>query len=234
MHDPHSLMAVPAVHDIAGLMTTADGIVYCAWHDAMPDYHSQEWGVPVADDVRLFEKICLEGFQSGLSWNTILRKRDNFRAAFDGFDFHRIASYTASDVERLLGNAGIIRNRAKIVSTINNARRAIELIDETDSLAAWLWQFEPESQACPEVMTLSRYQAATVSPSSVRLSGALKKRGWTFVGPTTMYAFMQAMGMVNDHLTGCACRPRIEGLRKAFSRPQLPAAGLHRADGPSR
>jgi DNA-3-methyladenine glycosylase I len=186
----------------------------------MPEYHGGEWGRPVGDDVRLFEKICLEGFQSGLAWITILRKRENFRAAFDGFDFHRVARYGEADIERLLGDAGIIRNRAKIVSTINNARRAIELIGETGSLAAWFWQFEPAAKDRPKILTLDYWQANPTSEASVALSKALKKRGWTFVGPTTVYAFMQAMGLVNDHLTGCTCRTIVEAERKAFKRPK--------------
>jgi DNA-3-methyladenine glycosylase I len=204
---------------IPGLMTADDGNDYCAWHAAMPEYHAGEWGRPVADDIRLFEKICLEGFQSGLAWITILRKRENFRAAFDGFDFRRVARYDERDVERLMSNAGIIRNRAKIVSTINNAQRACELVAEAGSLAAWFWQFEPAAKERPKIVTLDYLQANPTSEASANLSGALKKRGWTFVGPTTIHAFMQAMGLVNDHLTGCACRSRIEAERHAFERP---------------
>jgi len=203
----------------AGLMRAADGNVYCAWHAAMPDYHGSEWGMPVADDIRLFEKICLEGFQSGMAWITILRKRANFRAAFDGFDFHRVAHYDDEDIARLMADAGIVRNRAKIVSTINNAQRALELINEAGSLAAWFWQFEPAAKDRPRSVTLDYWQANPTSEASIALSKALKKRGWSYVGPTTIYAFMQAMGLVNDHLSGCVCRERIEAARKAFRRP---------------
>ncbi|WP_034301866.1 DNA-3-methyladenine glycosylase I [Herbaspirillum sp. RV1423] len=203
----------------SGLIAADDGNTYCAWHAAMPDYHGNEWGRPVADDIRLFEKICLEGFQAGLAWITILRKRENFRAAFDGFDFKRVARYTERDVERLLGDAGIIRNRAKIVSVINNAQRAIELAEEAGSLAAWFWRFEPAPKDRPKALTLDYWRANPTSEASAALSKALKKRGWTFVGPTTIYAFMQAMGLVNDHLTGCACRKQVEVERKAFRRP---------------
>lgn len=214
-------MTKEQVNNAPGLMTTEDGTVYCAWHDAMPEYHGSEWGRPVADDIRLFEKICLEGFQSGLAWITILRKRENFRAAFDGFDFHRVARYQDADIARLLGDAGIIRNRAKIASAINNAKRAIELIEETGSLAAWFWQFEPAAKDRPKQVTLEYWQANPTSAASIALSKELKKRGWSFVGPTTIYAFMQAMGLVNDHLTGCACRAVVEAERKSFKRPKL-------------
>lgn len=205
---------------LPGLMMAVDGVVVCAWEAAMPDYHRHEWGMPVTDDVRLFEKICLEGFQSGLSWQTILRKRPAFRDAFDGFDFHRVARYTERDIERLLGNPGIIRNRAKIVSAINNARRAEELLSEAGSLAAWLWQFEPLPGERPDRLTLAGYQANPVSACSINLSRALKQRGWTYVGPTTMHAFLQAMGLVNDHLSGCVCRERVEQQRRTLVRPR--------------
>jgi DNA-3-methyladenine glycosylase I len=205
-----------------GLSVGADGIRRCAWHGNLPDYlhyHDHEWGRPMADDTRLFEKICLEGFQSGLSWLTILRKRENFREAFDGFDFDRVAKFTDADVERLVGNAGIIRHRGKIVSTINNAKRAREMADEAGSLAAFFWKFEPGADKRPEVVDLAHLRANPTTAVSVRLSKELKKRGWSFVGPTTVYAFMQAMGLVNDHLEGCVCRARVEAERKAFKRP---------------
>lgn len=175
--------------------------------------------MPVADDIQLYEKICLEGFQAGMAWITILRKREQFRAAFEGFDFRRVAQYTEPDIARLMNDPGIVRNRAKIVSTINNARRACELVDETGSLARWLWAFEPTDEERPARVDMAYWTGNPTSPASVRLSKALKKRGWTFVGPTTMYALMQAMGMVNDHLEGCACRPRIEALRQQLKRP---------------
>lgn len=207
--------------DTTGLLFANDGMAYCAWRSAMPHYHDHEWGRPVIDDIKLFEKICLEGFQAGLSWSTILRKREAFRTAFDGFDFRRVAGYDDADVARLLGDAGIVRNRAKIVSTINNARRACALVEECGSLAAWLWQFEPAPQTRPSQVTLADLQANTTSAASVKLSRALKQRGWSFVGPTTMYALMQATGMINDHLTGCHCRDMIEQQRQQIIRPRL-------------
>jgi DNA-3-methyladenine glycosylase I len=176
-----------------------DGIVRCAWGDSTPDYrvyHDDEWGRPVSDDTRLFEKLCLEGFQSGLSWLTILRKREAFRAAFAGFDFHQVARFTGEDVERLLQDAGIVRHRGKIEATINNAQRAVELTEE-QSLAHFVWSYDD-----PKL-----------------LARDLKKRGWRFVGPTTVYAFMQAMGLVNDHLPGCDAREPCERERAAFVRP---------------
>jgi DNA-3-methyladenine glycosylase I len=189
----------------------------------LPDYlhyHDHEWGRPVDDDRRLFEKICLEGFQSGLSWLTILRKRENFRKAFAGFDIDRVAAFTDADVERLVGDAGIIRHRGKIVSTVNNARRARELIKEAGSLAAFFWRFEPGADERPAVVDLKHLRANPTTAVSVRLSKDLKKRGWSFVGPTTVYAFMQAMGLVNDHLEGCTCRAEVEAARNAFKRPK--------------
>jgi DNA-3-methyladenine glycosylase I len=206
-----------------GLIVGEDGKRRCAWGASTPDYipyHDKEWGRPVTDDHRLFEKICLEGFQSGLSWLTILRKRENFRAAFAGFDFDKIAKFTARDVTRLLKDEGIIRHRGKIESTINNARRAGEMRDEFGSLAAYFWSHEPARKDRPKKMDLATLRAMPTSPASVALSKDLKKRGWTFVGPTTVYAFMQAMGLVNDHLEGCHCRAEVEKLRKAFVRPK--------------
>ena len=205
-----------------GLVRGEDGVVRCAWHGNLPDYqlyHDREWGRPVADDRRLFEKICLEGFQSGLSWLTILRKRESFRAAFDNFDFDKVARYGDADIERLLADPGIVRHRGKIVSTINNAKRARELADEAGSLAAFFWRFEPGAGERPETVDLAHLRANPTTAVSVRLSKNLKKRGWSFVGPTTVYAFMQAMGMVNDHLEGCVCRAKVEAERRAFMRP---------------
>jgi len=205
-----------------GIITGPDGVDRCFWHGNLPDYihyHDHEWGRPVADDRRLFEKICLEGFQSGLSWLTILRKRENFREAFAGFDFERVAEFTEADVERLLGNAGIVRHRGKIVSTINNARRARELVEEAGSLAAWFWKFEPAPEERPAIVDLAHLRANPTTAVSTRISKELKKRGWSFVGPTTVYAFMQAMGMVNDHIEGCACRAGVEAARAGFRRP---------------
>ena len=207
-------------HD--GLIAGPDGAARCFWHGNLPDYlhyHDHEWGRPVADDRRLFEKICLEGFQSGLSWLTILRKRDNFRAAFAGFDFERVARFGEEDVERLLADAGIVRHRGKIVSTINNARRACELVEEAGSLAAFFWRYEPGQDQRPQVVDLAHLRANPTTAVSVKLSKDLKKRGWSFVGPTTVYAFMQAMGLVNDHIEGCKCRAEVEAERGGFRRP---------------
>ncbi len=195
----------------------------CRWCEASAayrHYHDHEWGFPVTDDRRLFEKLCLEGFQAGLSWLTILNKREHFRAAFDGFDAERVARYTARDIERLLGDAGIVRHRGKIESTINNAQRVLELRAEFGSLAAWAWGYEPPPAARPKRMTLAALKAMTTSPESVAMSKDLKKRGWSFVGPTTVYAFMQAMGLVNDHLDGCHVRERALAARAALKPPR--------------
>ena len=216
-----------------GLVRGDDGIVRCSWGASDPlytRYHDEEWGFPVADDRRLFEKICLEGFQSGLSWLTILRKRESFRAAFRGFDLDTVARFRARDVARLLKDAGIVRHRGKIESTINNARRARELVAETGSLAAFFWSFEPAPADRPRRLTWPALLTMAKTPASVGLSQALKKRGWTFVGPTTAYAFMQAMGLVNDHVEGCAIRERVEEARARFRRPMpSPAAMPSRA-----
>ncbi len=195
----------------------------CPW--AGPDplyrtYHDAEWGRPVDDDIRLFEKICLEGFQSGLSWLTILKKRDNFRRAFDGFDFERVARYGEAEIARLLGDAGIVRHCGKIVSTINNGKRAIELRNEFGSLAAYFWAFEPGPEERPANHTWEELSRLAETPASCALSKDLKKRGWTFVGPTTIYAFMQAMGLVNDHIETCFCRAEIEKERQDFVPPK--------------
>jgi DNA-3-methyladenine glycosylase I len=193
----------------------------CWWCGTDPlyvRYHDEEWGVPVADDHRLFEKICLEGFQAGLSWLTILRKRDNFREAFEGFDVDRVARFTARDVNRLLKNEGIVRHRGKIESTINNAKRGRELRDEFGSLAAYFWSWEPAQSSRPRRITKDTLIGMGTTPQSIALSKDLKKRGWTFVGPTTVYAFMQAMGLVNDHVEGCDRRAAVQKLR-TLSRP---------------
>lgn len=182
-------------------------------------YHDHEWGFPVADDHRLFEKLSLEGFQSGLSWLTILRKRENFRSAFAGFDFEKVARFGPRDVERLLQDAGIVRHRGKIEATVNNAARACEMVEEHGSLAAYLWRFETAATARPEVITEAVLRATTTSPEAVALSKDLKKRGWRFVGPTTMYAFSQAMGLVNDHQNDCRVRARVEAARRRFRVP---------------
>lgn len=196
------------------LIPGPDGRPRCGWCAASPDYfayHDTEWGFPVTDDRRLFEKLCLEGFQSGLSWRTILAKRENFRAAFAGFDFHKVAEFDDADVARLLADAGIVRHRGKIEATINNARRARELAAAEGSIAAYVWRFEPAPAA--------EFQVVSTSPASVAMSKDLKKRGWAFVGPTTVYAFMQAMGLVNDHAEGCAIREEVAAARAAFAPP---------------
>ncbi|MCA0212615.1 MAG: DNA-3-methyladenine glycosylase I [Proteobacteria bacterium] len=205
-----------------GLYTDDDHIARCTWCQATPlyrDYHDSEWGFPVADDRRLFEKICLEGFQSGLSWLTILNKREAFRKGFANFDAARVARFGAKDVERLVNDAGIVRHRGKIESTINNAQRALALRDEFGSLAAYFWRHEPDAKSRPRRITREALRAITTSPESVAISKDLKKRGWSFVGPTTVYAFMQAMGLVNDHYEGCATRDKALAARAAFKRP---------------
>jgi DNA-3-methyladenine glycosylase I len=203
-----------------GLVVGEDGVRRCWWGASTPDYlayHDTEWGFPVADDVRLFEKLSLEGFQAGLSWLTILRKREAFRRAFAGFDFGRIARFGERDVNRLLNDAGIVRHRGKIEAVINNARRAVELVEQEGSLAAYVWRFEPP----PRTKPLDRAALAerALTPESTALAKELKQRGWRFVGPTTVYAFMQAMGLVNDHLDGCAVGAEVERARARFERP---------------
>ncbi|POF34645.1 DNA-3-methyladenine glycosylase I [Roseibium marinum] len=207
---------------VTGLLAGSDGRERCWWHGNLEDYrryHDSEWGWPVDEDRRLFEKVCLEGFQSGLSWLTILRKRDAFRAAFANFEFETVAGFTEADVERCLGDAGIVRHRRKIESTINNAKRALELKAEFGTLAAYFWSFEPKPENRPEKLDFATARTLGKTEESTALSKDLKKRGWSFVGPTTIYAFMQSMGMVNDHLEGCCCRERIEQARADFKRP---------------
>lgn len=204
-----------------GLVTGDDNLQRCFWCASATDYidyHDREWGFPVDDDRRLFEKVCLEGFQSGLSWLTILRKRTAFRRAFADFDYERLARFGAGDVTRLLGDAGIVRHRGKIESTINNARRACDLADEFGSLAAYFWSFEPDPATRPARLDWAALRKMGTSPQAMALSHDLKRRGWTFVGPTTVYAFMQAMGLVNDHLEGCAVRARALAARIALDR----------------
>jgi DNA-3-methyladenine glycosylase I len=187
--------------------------IRCRWCEGVPEflpYHDTEWGFPVSDDIRLFEKLCLEGFQSGLSWRTILNKREAFREVFLGFDFRKVAEFGDSDVERLVQDARIIRHRGKISSVVNNAKRAIELVSEAGSLAAFVWSYEESGIAPP---------GRSTSEQSIALSKALKKRGWSFVGPTTVYAFMQAMGLVNDHAATCFVRAKAEAARAAFRKP---------------
>ncbi|WP_170769684.1 DNA-3-methyladenine glycosylase I [Ruegeria lacuscaerulensis] len=191
-----------------------DGQPRCAWCQAAPEffaYHDAEWGYPVADDQRLFEKLCLESFQSGLSWRTILSKRENFRKAFKHFNIKEVAQFDDADVERLLQDAGIIRHRGKIEAVINNAQRAQELIAAEGSLAAYVWRYETTMPPVP--------QTASTSAESIAMSKDLKKRGWKFVGPTTVFAFMQAMGLVNDHAEGCVMREKAARLRREFTKP---------------
>lgn len=193
-----------------------DGKLRCRWSGAAPEfphYHDTEWGFPVDDDRRLFEKLSLEGFQSGLSWRTILAKRENFRAAFHDFDFDRIARFTQRDVARLLKDEGIVRHRGKIEAVINNAQRARELVKQEGSLAAFIWRYEPDPKR------RAKPQTASTSAEAIALSKDLKKLGWTFVGPTTVYAFMQAMGLINDHVDDCVIRSKVERARKSFRRP---------------
>ncbi len=192
-----------------------DGHPRCRWAGSAPDffaYHDAEWGYPVVDDIRLFEKICLESFQSGLSWRTILNKRKNFRAAFAGFDFAKVALFDEADMGRLLADAGIVRHRGKIEATINNAKRALEMVEAEGSLAAYFWRFEPENPPDPP-------QSVTTIPEAIALAKDLKKRGWKFFGPTTAFAFMQAMGLVNDHAIGCLQREKAAKLRATFTPP---------------
>ncbi len=210
-----------------GLVRDDDGLTRCWWGADPEDYrayHDDEWGRPVADDRRLFEKICLEGFQAGLSWLTILRKRENFRKAFLRFDFAKVARFTEADVTRLLQDPGIVRHRKKIESTITNARRACALAEEFSSLAAYFWQFQPPRNERPRRMTKAALFKLDKTPTSTSLSADLKRRGWSFVGPTTAYAFMQAMGLVNDHLEGCMARDVVEAKRHRFT---VPSGGDH-------
>jgi len=193
-----------------------DNKLRCKWCDAAPEflvYHDTEWGFPVSDDLRLFEKLSLESFQSGLSWRTILAKRDNFRAAFHNFDYDRIARFTKRDVDRLLKDEGIVRHRGKIEATINNAQRTKELVKQEGSLSSFIWRYEPDSKQ------LAKPQSVSTSPTAVALAKDLKKMGWKFVGPTTVYAFMQAMGLINDHAENCVIRAKVERARKDFKRP---------------
>lgn len=202
----------------AGVVMGEDGVARCRWADSAPEYrayHDTEWGFPVADDHRLFEKLSLEGFQAGLSWLTILRKREAFRDAFAGFDYVRVAEFGSADVERLLGDARIVRHRGKIEAVINNAQRAVELVAQEGSLAHFIWNFEPESDSC----SLRQADLRSTADESRALARELRRRGWRFVGPTTVYAFMQAMGLVNDHLTGCHTRVTVAAARQAFKRP---------------
>lgn len=204
---------------LEGISVGSDGVARCWWSDSdevLRPYHDKEWGRPSADDRRLFEKLSLEGFQSGLSWLTILRKRENFRAAFRSFDPSVVARFTSRDEARLLADAGIVRNRAKVEAVINNARRIPDLANEFGSFAAYVWRFAP----VPRRSLLARKELISTSPESDALSKDLRKRGWSFVGPTTVYSFMQAMGLVNDHIRGCAFADEAQRLRREFVLPK--------------
>lgn len=211
-------MSVPA----SGLLTGADGKLRCAWAGVDPlyvAYHDGEWGRPVTDDHRLFEKVCLEGFQAGLSWITILRKRDHFREAFEGFDPWRVARFTARDVRRLMRHEGIVRHEGKIRSAVNNAGQALRMMEEYGSLAAFFHRWRPPAAERPSGrLTWEILRTLTATPTSSALARDLRARGWTFVGPTTMYAFMQATGLVNDHVHGCCVRPGVARQQTAQSR----------------
>ncbi len=206
-----------------GLVRGSDGVVRCWWpgdDDLYRRYHDEEWGRPVADDRRMFEKICLEGFQSGLSWLTILRKRENFRRAFADFDAEALVRFDDADRARLLADAGIVRHRGKIEAVLTNARRFLDLRDREGSFAAFVWRHEPDPATRPARLTKAAAAALSSTPESTALSKELRRRGWAFVGPTTCYAFLQSMGVVNDHLEGCAVRARVEAERAAFVRPR--------------
>lgn len=206
----------------SGVRTTSDGITRCWWCVGDPlyqSYHDDEWGRPEASDTRLFEKLCLEGFQSGLSWLTILRKRENFRRAFKSFDIPSVARFNDRSVERLMADAGIVRNRAKIEATINNAKRCLDLIDEFGNLAAYAWSFEPDERPRSWTADWAALMNIGTSAQAAAMSKDLKRRGWSFVGPTTVYSFMEAMGLVNDHVNRCAIRDEVERERERFRRP---------------
>ena len=201
-----------------GVVVGEDGIARCWWADSTPDYrayHDSEWGFPVADDRRLFEKLCLEGFQAGLSWLTILRKREAFREVFDNFEVDSVARFDQRRFDELMADVRIVRNRAKIEATINNAARVIELVEQEGSLARFLWGYEAEHPPA----TVTRATLPVTTPEAKALAKELKRRGWRFVGPTTVYAFMEAMGLVNDHLEGCHCRPQAQAAREKFTLP---------------
>jgi len=206
-----------------------DGLARCSWAGSAPEYlsyHDEEWGWPVSDDQRLFEKLCLESFQSGLAWITILRKREGFRRAFAGFEVNAVACFGPRDVERLLADASIVRHRGKIESTVNNACRCVELVEERGSLASYVWSFEPDPADRPARITREALRELAQTDASRAMAKDLKRRGWSYVGPTTVYAFMQAMGLVDDHLDGCHARQRVEAARRSFVRPgQAGAAG---------
>lgn len=206
-----------------GLIKDDDGKARCffATSELYRKYHDTEWGVPVDDDKVLYENICLEGFQAGLSWATILKKRGNFRDAFNGFDYNLVSKYTSTDVDRIMENAGVVRSKPKILSTINNAKRTIEVQKEYGSLAGFIWQFEPSPESRPKKFDKDTIMSITKTKESEALAKALKKEGFTYIGPTTAHAFMQSMGLVNDHVEGCFCRNRCTQLRRKFVRPKM-------------
>jgi DNA-3-methyladenine glycosylase I len=211
------------VNSSSGVITGEDGIARCWWGAGDPlyrRYHDLEWGRPVGDDRRLFEKMSLEGFQAGLSWLTILRKREHFRRAFHAFDMQAVARFNARSVQRLLADPGIVRNRAKIEAVITNARRCLELIDEVGSLAAYVWGYEPDPRSRPRRLDRAALMRLPANDQAAAMSKDLKRRGWAFVGPTTLYAFMQAMGLVNDHMGACHFHQVVEGARSEFRRPK--------------
>lgn len=202
-----------------------DGVLRCPWGNTTEDYaayHDDEWGVELHGEAALYERLSLEAFQSGLSWLTILRKRDNFRRAFSDFDVRRVARFGERHIEKLLADAGIVRHRGKIASTINNAARALELLEAEGTLASYVWRFEPATTSRPKKLDWATLLKMPKTAESIALSKDLKKRGWSFVGPTTMYAFMQSAGIVNDHVEGCFCRTEVERERRAFRRPSAP------------
>jgi DNA-3-methyladenine glycosylase I len=213
---------------VKDVIVGSDGVARCWWctGDALyQSYHDSEWGRPVDQDMRLFEKLALEGFQSGLSWLTILRKRENFRRAFKSFDIETVARFNRRSVQRLLSDSGIVRNRAKIEATINNARRCIELIQEFGSFGAYVWRFEPETSTRPRTLNWDSLAQITTSDEAMAMSKDLRRRGWAFVGPTTAYAFMEAMGLVNDHVAACDVRDEVELIRGQFQRPTTSVEG---------
>jgi DNA-3-methyladenine glycosylase I len=218
----------PSGLEVKDVIVGGDGVARCWWcaGDALYEsYHDSEWGRPVDEDVLLFEKLALEGFQAGLSWLTILRKRENFRQAFKSFDIETVARFNSRSVHRLLSDRGIVRNRAKIEATINNARRCLEMIQDFGSFAAYVWRFEPEPSTRPPRLNWDSLRQITTSAEAMSLSKDLRRRGWSFVGPTTAYAFMEAMGLVNDHVTACAVRDEIELVRDRFRRPSTSVGG---------
>jgi DNA-3-methyladenine glycosylase I len=213
---------------VKDVIVGSDGVARCRWctGDALyQSYHDSEWGRPVDQDMRLFEKLALEGFQSGLSWLTILRKRENFRRAFKSFDIETVARFNKRSMQRLLSDSGIVRNRSKIEATINNARRCIELIQEFGSFGAYVWRFEPEPSTRPRTLNWDSLAQITTSDEAMALSKDLRRRGWAFVGPTTAYAFMEAMGLVNDHVAACDVRDEVELIRGRFQRPTTSVEG---------